>query len=582
MKRRIQFLIQYIRKYILGFILLLFVIIITTAIVAFYPYLFGKLVDSLFYRNNVSEFFKIGVIYFIAFAVNQSLHYVLNMTLAKLNIGFVFDIKKAIFNKVLSYKSKQLSEINSGDVIERINYDTDEILSFIKSDIFYGISALLDFSMCLGISAFISLPLAGVSFVLVVITLIVSNYLKKKLSKYYYQATQTNAEKQSWLFEFINGMRDIRLMNAIKHCVKKFMSKETDLVEINRTIMKKEVMSERINAALQVVASLSIFTIAAFSIASNALTLGGLTAIIDYYNRMIVTLNRIYSRFFSITKRLISIDRIIEIEDKESEEYNEKEPLRKINHGEIIFNNVHFSYNEQQKVLNGIDLYINAGEKIALVGQSGVGKSTIAALLCRMYDAEQGEITIDGVNINKYSLSDLRGQIGLVNQTTTIFNNTVRYNLIFSNDKEHDEEIWKALRYVEMDGVVRNLPQGLDTILDASKTSLSGGQNQRLSIARVYLKKPNILILDESTSALDGNTEFNITKAWDELFPKKTIIIIAHRLSTIVHSDRIAYLENGHIIKCGKHEELFKTCPQYKKNFYEQYYTKIEGVNYII
>lgn len=579
MKRRIQFLVHYTRKYILSFILLLLVIIITTAIVAFYPYLFGKLVDSLFYRNNVSEFFRIGVIYFVIFAVNQSLHYVLNMTLAKLNIGFVFDIKKSIFNKVLSYKSKELAEINSGDIIARINYDTDEILSFIKSDIFYGISALLDFSMCLGISAFISLPLAGVSLALVVITLIVSNYLKKKLSTYYYRVTQTNAEKQSWLFEFLNGMRDIRLLNATQFCINKFITKEKDLVDMNRTIMKKETMSERINAALQLIASLSIFTVAAFSISSSVLTLGGLTAIIDYYNRMIVTLNRIYTRFFSITRRLISIDRIIEIEDRESEEYNEKEPKRKINQGEIIFSDVHFSYIEQQKVLKGINLHINPGEKIALVGKSGEGKSTIASLLCRMYDVNQGEISIDGVNINKYSLSDLRAQIGLVNQTTTIFNNTIRYNLIFSNETEHDEEIWKALKCVEMDQVIRNLPKGLDTILDASKTSLSGGQNQRLSIARVYLKKPNILILDESTSALDGNTEFNITKTWDDLFPKKTIIIIAHRLSTIVNSDRIAYLEDGHIIKCGKHEKLLETCPQYKKNFYEQYYTKIEGVN---
>lgn len=559
------------RSYVLRFVIVFLIIIATTLIVTFYPYLFGKLVDVLFYEKDVSQFLKIVLIYFIIYMINQVLHYCLDIMKAKLRIDFSFNIRKNLYHKVLTYRCKQLAELNTGDIISRINYDAEEVLNFIYSDFFYGISAFTDFTLCLGFIAVINIPMAVVSFVLVVIVFVVTNLLKKKLKPLYDNITKLTASNQNWLFEFLNGMRDIVLINATKRCIDKYMDGENTIIKKNYKVMKLETLADRVNVGIQLFASLTIYIMAAFYISYNIITLGSLIACIDYISRMTLTLNRMYARIFSISRRIICIDRIMEVEDAEAEIDIKDPPTIKIDRGEINFSNVTFSYAQNKKVLDGLNLHIHPGETIALVGKSGEGKSTIAELLCGFYDLDQGEITIDGRKISEYPIHDLRSQIGLVHQTATIFNNTVRYNLVFTNDKKYDEEIWEALKLVEMDHVISKLEKGLDTILTPSKTGLSGGQKQRLSIARVYLKKPKILVFDESTSAIDENMELNITKSWEKLFHGHTTVIITHRLSTILHCDRIAFLENGKIIKCDTHTKLLESCEQYKNIFYEQF-----------
>ena len=567
----------YMHPYVLRFVIVFIIILLTTAIVAFYPFLFGKLIDALFYNEQISLFIQILLIYLIIYMINQVLHYRLDVMVAKLRIDYSFDIKKSLFHKVLTYKSEHLCNLNTGDIIFRINNDADEALNMIYHDIFYGLSAFLDFSMCFGILAFINLPLSGISLLLVIVTFILTKIFEKRLKQLYDKITKLSASNQNWLFEFLNNMRDVQLINATKRCSDKYMEGENTVIDTNYDIVKWELVSNRFNAAVQVLSSLTIYTMAAIFIFQNMLTLGGLVACIDYFSRMVLTLNRMYSRAFTISRRMVSIDRVIEIEKDNSEDNIQTDPAVNINRGEIVFRNISFSYTKDKKILDGLNLHINAGEKIALVGKCGEGKSTLTELLCRLYDADQGEIIIDGRINTEYPLQDLRRQIGLVAQSTTIFNNTVRFNLVFTDDNKFDKEIWEALERVNMDQIIEKLPNGLDTILSPSNTGLSGGQCQRLSIARAYLKKPKILVFDESTSALDGNTEFNITKSWDTLFNEITILIIAHRLSTIIHCDRIAFLENGKIIACDTHQNLMASCKSYKKLFYEQYGYYCEG-----
>lgn len=552
------------------FIGVFLIIVVTTAIVAFYPYLFGKLIDALFYDKNISMFVKIVLIYLIIYIINQILHYRLDIMVAKLGIQYSFDIKKNLLHKVLTYKSRDLSSLNTGDIISRVNKDADEPLNFIYHDIFYGLSAFMDFLMCFGIIAFINSTLAIIMLIMSLVAFLLSKYFEAKLASLYKNIIKQRAKNSNWLFEVLNGMRDLKLIFSVDRCFDKYMKTETEIVDFSYRIAKKEIMAERVNDGVKLISTIIIYFFAAAFIIQNMLTLGGLVACVDYFNRMMLMMDRIYARIFRVSKRMASINRVMEIEDFDSENDLSSNEQFDIAEGEVVFDEVTFAYEDNKKVLDQINLSIRPGEKIALVGRSGEGKSTIAQLICRLYEVNQGEIRIDGKNINEIDVHSLRRQIGIVNQNAAIFSNTIRYNLIFSNKKEKDHEIWEVLKQVEMDKVIAQLPEGLDTYLTSAGLALSGGQYQRLAIARAYLKKAAIMIFDESTSAIDGHTEENIIQSWNEMFKNHTVIVIAHRFSTIMNCDRVAVLENGKIVACDIHDTLINTCESYRKLFYKQ------------
>ena len=557
-------------SYKMQFVGVFLIIVLTTAIVAFYPYLFGKLIDALFYDKNIPMFAKIVCIYLVIYIINQILHYCLDMMVAKLGITFSFDIKKHLFHKVLTYKSRDLSNLNSGDIISRINKDAEEPLNFIYHDFFYGLSALIDLMMCFGIIAFTNLALAVMMLIMAAVAFFLSKHFEAKLGPLYKDIMKQCAVNSNWLFEVLNGMRDLKLICAVERCFDKYLKTEDEIMDFSYHIVKKEIAAERVNDGVKLISTIVIYFLGAVFIIKNMLTLGGLVACVDYFNRMMLMMDRIYVKILRVSKRMASIDRIMEIEDFDSEDVSSENGQFNIIKGEIVFDGVTFAYGEEKNVLNQMNLSIRQGEKIALVGRSGEGKSTIVQLICRLYEADCGAIRIDGKNIEEIDVHSLRKQIGIVNQNAKIFSNTIRYNLIFSNKKDRDREIWKALEQVEMAQVIAQLPDGLDTCFTSEGVALSGGQYQRLAIARAYLKKAAVMIFDESTSALDGHTEENIIQSWDGMFRNQTVIIIAHRFSTIMNCDRVAVLENGKIIACDKHDVLINTCESYKKLFEKQ------------
>lgn len=578
MNSRIKLIIQYAKQYWLKFVFILCIIVITTIIVAMYPYLFGRLIDTLFYNKDMPSFLHIVLIYCIIFMINQLLHFILNMLLLNLRIKFNFDIKRSIFRKVISYECKDLTSLNAGDIIYRMNNDADEVLNFIYSDIFYGFSALLDMITCLGIIMFINLPFAGMALLLALSSFLLSKYFSKRLKPINEKLAKLIAINESWLYEFLKGMRDIKLLTATKRCINKYMRNDFNSIRMNNQRIKREVIAERSNATMQLISTLCIYGFSAYFIITKRFTLGGMIASIDYFNRIKLMMERLYIRTFTISKRMVAIDRIIEVENKQSEDYNSDIYPKSIKLGDIQFKDIVFSYNENVKILDNLSLHIKPGERVSIVGKSGAGKSTLAELLCRLYDVDEGEIIIDGTNIKDYNLQDLRRQIGIVHQETIIFTRTIRYNLVFSDDNKLDSKIWLVLKDVKMDEIVKKLPNGLDSVLD-STISLSGGQQQRLAIARLYLKNPQILIFDESTSALDERTEFDITETYREMFKNRTTLVIAHRFSTIIKSDKVAYMENGKVIGMDRHNKLLETCIQYNNLFLEQDYFKGKGEN---
>lgn len=284
-------------------------------------------------------------------------------------------------------------------------------------------------------------------------------------------------------------------------------------------------------------------------------------------------------RINAIGKNTVSIGRVAEILEKESETENIDNENFEINHGNIQFKDVFFNYQKNVYVLNGINFGIKSGEVISIVGFSGAGKTTLVNLIYKLYEIDRGTILIDGKDINDFNLHNLRAQIGIVHQDTYIYDATLRYNLIFSDEKNRDSEIVDALKRAHLSKYYKSLVNGLDTALKTSNTALSGGQRQRLAIARIFLKNPRILIFDEATSSLDFEAETIIKEAWNDLCKNRTILVIAHRLSTIINSDKIAVLDGGQIVGFDSHQELLENNDLYKKLFKEQYFKAGENYN---
>jgi subfamily B ATP-binding cassette protein MsbA len=281
----------------------------------------------------------------------------------------------------------------------------------------------------------------------------------------------------------------------------------------------------------------------------------------------------------SIQNIFVALGRVFELFDIEPTIKNKENPLilNDLNNS-IKFNNVSFAYNEEKTILHNISMEISKGETIALVGNSGGGKSTIVNLIPRFYDVTEGSITIDGVDIKDISLESLRKNIAMVFQDNFLFTGTIRENILMGNPDATDEELDNAIKSAHLEEMLADLPDGLDTILGERGTTLSGGQRQRVAIARAMVKKSPIVILDEATSALDNKSEAVVQKALDNLIENKTVFVIAHRLSTIQNAHRIAVINEGHLVELGTHDELMNIEHGQYKMLYEMQFKHQEAL----
>jgi ABC-type multidrug transport system fused ATPase/permease subunit len=571
MKQRIKLIFHFAKPHKWIFFALFICIILTTSSNAVYPYIFGMLVDEVFYSKDMSAFLNIVLIYAVVYLFNTLMNLALNMSWARLMTKFLFDIRAAIFNKVLSYKGEKLTSIYSGDIISRMNNDATEFMNFIHWNVFYTIGGMLDILLSLVFIFYINIWIGIFTIILTPIIVYSSRKFSKIAKKYYEEIAKKNGFLSSWLFEIINGMQDIKLLNASKKILSDYVGKTVKIMRLQIKSGKVEVISERVNSGISILAQMILYTVSAIFIINGHLTVGGFTACVTYFGTCTSIFNSLNSKIVNISSNMVSIDRVSNILQEPDEQYNFDVPDITIEKGDILFSDVWFNYINEIPVLKGITLNIIAGERISLVGHSGAGKTTIANLLYKLYDIERGEISIDGINISDFNLHNLRSQIGVVHQETIFFDDTVRFNLCFSNNNENDEKLWQALKMSHLYDFIKSLPDGLDTHIGSGGISFSGGQKQRLAIARIFFKNPKILIFDEATSSLDNEAETVITSCWDELSKDRTMLIIAHRLSTILNSDKVAVVSNGTIVGYASHHDLIKSCPEYIELFKEQY-----------
>lgn len=576
MKNRFYTIIEFAKPHAVKFGILLLCVLATTFLGMVYPYIFGLLVDEVFYEKNMSKFYEIVFLYGVIFFVNQILHFVLNMSWANLMTKFLFDIRNAVFTKVLSLKGSKLSSVYSGDIVFRMGNDVEQFMNYIHWNTFYFLASILRLIVSICFIASIFWPFAILAIVITPVIVYVSQHFSKRIKIVYKVKTEKSGFLSSWLFEIVKGMREVKLLSALKGVLSDYVGYTVKIERLHIQANVLEIVSERVNSGISLIWQLVLYSVSAIMVINGHVTLGGFTACVSYFGKCISSFNAINNHLTGISGNLVSVDRVCDTLKEESERDSGTDI--EIASGDIKFEEVHFSYTEEKEVLKGVNFNIVSGERIALVGHSGEGKSTIASLLLGFYDISKGKILIDGIPIEKYSLHSLRQQIGIVQQETILFDESIRYNLVFSNDKSHDEQIESALKRASLWEYVSSLPDGLDTMLGTGRSALSGGQKQRLAIARVFLKKPKILIFDEATSSLDSEAELVIKESWEALCQNRTILIIAHRLSTISGVDRILVLKDGRIVGNDSHQKLLETCDIYKNLFEEQlHYTEAKN-----
>lgn len=566
MKRRCKFIISFAKKYFVFFSLLFSCVLITTFVGSIYPSIFGKMIDAIVYEQKTRAFIKYTLIYALVFGAGLIFQFFIDYSWAKLNGTFLVNIRRTVFNNILHLKGEHFNSSYSGELVTKINYDCDQILSYIHGSIFHFIACIMHILLSLYFVFIRSKVLSILIIVLSVITVYFSRYLANKGVHYYQAVREKNGKLVSWLYEVFNRIQDVKIMFSHKNMKNAYMDMISGINSSRINVLNIDMRAERIRAGIFLITKCIIFVISVFMIKERLFTLGDFLAVVTYYEICVSQLEFLNKKLVTVKEKVVSIDRVLDLLNMETENIS-KEEVFNIKEGKIRFEDISFSYDKKNMILENLSFETNGKECIAIVGKNGAGKTTIINLLCRFYEASDGKISIDDVNIAEISLISLRSQISLVHQDIFMFNGTIRYNLIFSNDDNNDEEIWKALNMVGIDDFVKELPEGLDTKLSTFNSLLSGGQKQRIAIARALLKKCKILVFDESASALDSESERNIQMLWKELSRERTIIIIAHSLAISKYADRVIVIGNRKVLDEGTYDELRENSEHYRSLF---------------
>lgn len=556
MKYRINFILSYAYKYLWYFIILFFGVLLTTYISSLYPSIFGNMIDSIVYLRSNHLFIKFTLLYTLIFGLSLLFQFYVDYIWAKLNRTFLYDIRKALYNKILHLYGNDLSKISSGELETRINYDCDQILSFIHGSIFHFIACILYIALSVYFVLTKNIILGVLIFSFSNITVYLSRYLSKKSSLFYNIVREGNGKSVSLLYEIFNRLQDVKVMFRYDNIRSLYMRKISDINDSRIKATNIDVIAERISSGVFLSTQLIIFIVSIILISNKSLTLGDFLAINVYYDICVSQLNFLNHKLVTVKEKTISIDRIINIFNKEAEDDNVKD-FSIIKKGKIKFENVSFSYDNNFLILENFNFHTDGRELIAVVGQNGIGKSTIFNLLCKFNIINSGNILLDDIDIDEYNVKSLRDKIGYVHQDILLFNGSIRYNLTFKNETKDDTRIWDTLEKVGMDHFVKELPGTLDTQLTKFNTMLSGGQKQRLAIARAILKGCKIYIFDESVSALDSETEKSIHKLWKDLRSECTVFVITHSLTVTKLADRVVVIDNKKVIEEGTHSELW-------------------------
>ena len=569
-KKLSKFIGQYKKDSILTPIFVIFEVIMEVVI----PYIMAKIIDIGVQNGDLNYIFKIGAILVVSAFLSLTFGMLSGRFAAKASSGFAKNLRKGMFYNIQNYSFTNIDKFSTSSLVTRLTTDVTNVQMAFQMIIRILVRAPIMLIFALAMAFSINSRLALIFVCTMPILAVALFFIATKAHPYFEKVFKKYDVLNRVVGENLNAIRVVKAYNREEHEEKKFE-------EVNSKVYDLFKKAEKIVAFNGPAMQLTIYTcilllswIGAKMIVGGSMQAGELSSIITYAWQILSSLMMLSFVFVMIIIAQSSAERIIEVLDEESTIKNKEKPVMEVKDGSIKFENVSFQYDdakaEDELPLEDINIDIKSGETIGIIGATGSSKSTIVNLIPRLYDVTKGSIKVGGIDVRDYDIETLRNEVAVVLQKNVLFSGTIKENLKWGNKEASDEEIVRVCKLAQADGFIQEFPDKYDTILDQGGTNVSGGQKQRICIARALLKKPKILILDDSTSAVDTKTDALIRKAFREEIPNTTKIIIAQRITSVEDADRIIVLDDGKINGIGTSEELLKTNEIYKEVYESQ------------
>ena len=573
-------LLKYIGKNKYSVILIIVTTIITTLLNLLGPTLQGKAIDAItITEQRLSVDFdglvRILVLMAVVYLASTVIQIAQGIASAKISQDTVYNMRKDLFRKISYLPISYVDTHAHGDIMSRMTNDVDNISQTLSSSITSLISAVLTLIGAFAMLVKYDWRMALVSLITIPLTVVVSMVLSKLMRKYFIARQVLLGQLNTQVEEMVTGYKTVMAYGKEADACRDFAEISE---EFRKCSIKANVWGGIMGPAMNIINNLNYLIVAAFGAyftVTGAISVGDVQAILQYSRQLSQPINQISNQYANILTAIAGAERVFNILDAPDEVDEGKTELDIPNmSGNVDFSHINFSYVKGKQVIKDFNLEVKQGQKIALVGATGSGKTTIVNLLTRFYDIDSGKITIDGVDINDIPKKELRSAIAIVLQDTVLFHDTIGNNIKYGRLDATDDEVKAAAETAEAREFIERLPEGYNTVLSEGGSNLSQGQRQLLSIARAVLADPKILILDEATSSVDTRTEMHIQQAMVALMKNRTSLIIAHRLSTIRDADMIIVMKDGQVMESGNHDQLLEK----KGVYYGLYQNQFAGI----
>ncbi len=559
-----------IREYRLPTILTLVFIVLEAVIECLIPFITSDLVNRIQAGAGVSDIIRTGLLLVLMAVLSLACGGLAGFTSAKASAGFAKNVRHDVFHRVQGFSFANIDKFSTSSLVTRLTTDITHVQMSYMMVIRIAVRApmMLIFSI---IMAYIMGGKLATSFVVIIPVLVTALLLvARKAMPAFRRVFKKYDRLNESIEENVRGMRVVKGFSREEYEKQKFGVASDDIrgdftraeriVAFNAPVMQLCVYFNMIFVML-------VGSYLAISSGGLDINLGQMTAMLTYGMQILIQLMMLSMIYVMLTMSAESVKRITEVLGEESTIVNPEEPVMQVADGSIDFDNVSFKYSAEAErfALEGINLHIRSGMMVGVLGGTGSSKSSFVQLIPRLYDTSEGTVSVGGVDVRRYDLDTLRGSVAMVLQKNLLFSGTIKENLRWGNPNATDEELVEACRLAQADEFIRTFPDGYDTFIEQGGSNVSGGQKQRLCIARALLKRPKILILDDSTSAVDTRTDALIREGFKQYIPETTKIIIAQRVASVMEADLILVMDNGTIVAAGTHEELLASSYIYRE-----------------